>query len=304
MDRTLTTPWRPQSDGMMERFNRTLGGMLRHFVSSQQDDWDKLLPLFALAYNSSIHSSTAYSPNFLMFGQDFRVPLGLVLPVPEEDWATDPLGVKYYVKRLEECCTLGYQVTRDNLQASAVVQKHYNNRKVKAVRFAVGQSVWLYNPRRKIRRTPKLDMPWEGPYAIVMVIGEILCEIQMNRRSRSKIVHVDKLRPFDMDWVFKLPRKKRELIPHMDLGGLSDNVRVENPVNQVPPAAETWQQVGQNDEIMDPGPTEVEDPAIHEAAGDEIMVPVSIEAEIPVLQGEKEKKYSSEQKTTRSGRKY
>ena len=77
------------------------------------------------------------------------------------------------------------------------------------------------------------------------MIGDVLCEIKMNRRSKSKIVHVDKLKltrnPFDMDWVFKLPRKKRELVPDIDFGGLSDlfdNLGVGNNVDQRPPAVE------------------------------------------------------------------
>ena len=36
VDRTLTTPWRPQSYGMVERFNITLGGMQRQFVTSNR----------------------------------------------------------------------------------------------------------------------------------------------------------------------------------------------------------------------------------------------------------------------------
>ena len=47
--------------------------MLRQFVNYKQDDWDELLPLCTLAYNSSRHSSTSYSPNFLMFGQDLEL---------------------------------------------------------------------------------------------------------------------------------------------------------------------------------------------------------------------------------------
>ena len=73
---------------MVERFNRTLGGILRQFVSSPQDDWDELLPMCmcALAYNSSRHSSTSYSSNFLMFGRDFRVQLELMLPPLMKIW--------------------------------------------------------------------------------------------------------------------------------------------------------------------------------------------------------------------------
>ena len=85
VERTATTPWHPQSDGMVERMNRTLGSLLRVFGDQNQDSWDTLLPLCALAYNASRHASTHYSPNFLMFGRDFRVPLELVLPTPEDD---------------------------------------------------------------------------------------------------------------------------------------------------------------------------------------------------------------------------
>ena len=36
IDKTRTTPFRPQSDGMVERFNSTLEAMLSKFVSENQ----------------------------------------------------------------------------------------------------------------------------------------------------------------------------------------------------------------------------------------------------------------------------
>ena len=36
IDKTRTTPLRPQSDGMVERFNRTLLSMLHCFTGAQQ----------------------------------------------------------------------------------------------------------------------------------------------------------------------------------------------------------------------------------------------------------------------------
>ena len=77
--------------------------------------------------------------------------------------------------------------------------------------FYKGQGLWLYNPKRQKGHTPKLDVPWEGPDAIVTVISGILCEIQLNRGSKSRIVHVDKLVPVKVDfngyWVHNLPKK-------------------------------------------------------------------------------------------------
>ena len=62
IDKTRTTPLQPQSDGMVDRFNRTLEAMLSKFVDENQKDWDLYLPLVMMAYRSSEHESTGFSP--------------------------------------------------------------------------------------------------------------------------------------------------------------------------------------------------------------------------------------------------
>ena len=56
--KTRTTPYRPQSDGMIERANRTIENMLSLFVDENQKNWDELIPLLRLAYRSSIHETS------------------------------------------------------------------------------------------------------------------------------------------------------------------------------------------------------------------------------------------------------
>ncbi|GFW24233.1 retrovirus-related Pol polyprotein from transposon 412 [Trichonephila clavipes] len=47
IDKTKTTPLHPQSDGMVERFNRTILNNLSLMVSKNQQDWDQKVPLFS-----------------------------------------------------------------------------------------------------------------------------------------------------------------------------------------------------------------------------------------------------------------
>ncbi|GFX48208.1 retrovirus-related Pol polyprotein from transposon 412 [Trichonephila clavipes] len=53
IDKTRTTALHPQSDGMVERFNRIILNFPPLLVSSNQKDWDKRLPFFLLAYRSA-----------------------------------------------------------------------------------------------------------------------------------------------------------------------------------------------------------------------------------------------------------
>ncbi|GFU33264.1 retrovirus-related Pol polyprotein from transposon 412 [Trichonephila clavipes] len=78
IDQTRTTALLPQSDGMIERFNRTIRNSLSLLVSSDQQNWDKKLSFFLLAYGSAIHETTGYSPSQMLFGQDLRLPADLL----------------------------------------------------------------------------------------------------------------------------------------------------------------------------------------------------------------------------------
>ncbi|GBN25307.1 hypothetical protein AVEN_123068-1 [Araneus ventricosus] len=66
--KTRTTALHPESDGMVERFNRTILNHLSLFVSRNQTDWDIHLPLFLLAYSSAEHEVTGLTPAEMLFG--------------------------------------------------------------------------------------------------------------------------------------------------------------------------------------------------------------------------------------------
>ncbi|GFW23154.1 retrovirus-related Pol polyprotein from transposon 412 [Trichonephila clavipes] len=92
-----TTALHPQSDGMVERFNRTILNNLSLLVSTNQQVWDKKLPFFLLAYRSAVHETTGYSPYQVLFGRDLRLPADLLFSRPPDA----PLASEEYIEKLQ-----------------------------------------------------------------------------------------------------------------------------------------------------------------------------------------------------------
>ena len=72
-----TTAYHPQTNGLTERFNRTLTDMLAKRVEKNGKDWDTHLPFVLFAYRASTQESTKESPFYLMYGRDPRLPTAL-----------------------------------------------------------------------------------------------------------------------------------------------------------------------------------------------------------------------------------
>lgn len=61
--KTRTTPYHPQSDGMVERFDKMLVTMLRTQVNGHYTDWDAHVPFVTMAYMSSVHEKKGCTSN-------------------------------------------------------------------------------------------------------------------------------------------------------------------------------------------------------------------------------------------------
>ena len=60
--KTRTTPYHPQSDSLVERFNRTLLNLSSLAASENEQEWDLHLPMVMLAYRTSVQESTGCTP--------------------------------------------------------------------------------------------------------------------------------------------------------------------------------------------------------------------------------------------------
>lgn len=191
IDKTRTTALHPQSDGMVERFNRTILDYLAKFVNDNQRDWDTLLPFLLMSYRSAVHETTKNTPARLVFGRELRLPIALCYGFPPQTQTPPDVYIDMLMQRLQKI----HDYNRMELEATSRRMKDRYDLKSNTNVLEVGTLVWLYAPKRTVGRCPKLQMSWEGPYEVLETLSPVTYRIRHQQKARAKtiVVHRDRL---------------------------------------------------------------------------------------------------------------
>jgi len=214
IDKTRTTPWHPQSDGMVERFNRTLQTLLKQTIQQNQEDWDQHIAVCCMAYRSSVHDVTKKTPNMLMLGRELPMPSHLLVKSPEPVPAYQNMH-EYAVtlqSKLQKC----HEEARINSFRGMRHQKSQYDRRAHKNKLQKNQFVWLYNPTKKIGLSPKLQIRWEEkPYKVIEMLSDLVVQIEQLGTKKRRVVHrnqvklvgdQDKWRQQDENYIPKTPQ--------------------------------------------------------------------------------------------------
>jgi transposase InsO family protein len=206
IQKTRTCALNPKSDGMIERFNRVVLGMLSKYVQFNQKNWPDILPLLMLAYRSSVHDSTKFTPNFLMFGRELQLPADIMYGVSHIQ--NSPKPVTEYVQELQEDAEHVFDLVRRNLKKASVSQKkQYDVHSKDKHKFAVDDVVWFYDPTKKKGLSPKLMTKWKGPVKITKKVTDVVRTVVLDSKGTTRTVHVDRLKPYTGENVPRWLRK-------------------------------------------------------------------------------------------------
>ncbi len=121
VQQTRASAYHPQGNGQVERFNRTVEAILAKMVKDNQRDWDTCIPKALLAYRTSVHESTGFTPFHLKFGRSPKLPVDLMLGrhLERESFA----GYPQYVQGLHQKLYGSFALVKKKLAAVHSHQK-------------------------------------------------------------------------------------------------------------------------------------------------------------------------------------
>ena len=173
MERTQTTAYHAQGNGLVERMNRTLKTMLAKVVRENQTDWNTKV-LFA--YRTTIQDSTSFTPFHIMFGRSPSLPIDRMLALTEEG---KDQSYSEYVKKLKQSLEDAYQIVRTTMKASHNQQKRQYDKGSREFQLRIGDMVYLHVPAVRQGRNRKLASQWTGPYTITDRVSKYNVRLQL-----------------------------------------------------------------------------------------------------------------------------
>lgn len=197
IDKTRTTSMRPQANGNVERFNRTLTNMLTMYCKDDQRCWDQYLPQVMMAYRASQHASTSRTPNSMMLGREITLPMQAVIGRPVVDSDEESYEPDEYVLDLQSKLDHIHCMARKCLKKKTDYQKRYYDLTAKKRTLKAGQLVWVHDTLRKIGVCQKLTMRWKGPFLITRRIDDVTYMVKKSLKQPAKVHHIDRLRKYE-----------------------------------------------------------------------------------------------------------
>lgn len=192
-----TTAYHPEANGVVERSHQTMMNYLSHYINKDQTDWDEWIDYALMAYRTTPHSVTGYSPYYLTHGREARLPTEIITG----EISTD-LSEEDYIQGIVTNLHKAYQEARSNILRNKETSKRYYDLGSQNKVFAPGDLVLMYDPTVKRGRSKKLKKPWLGPYKILEKLSDVNYKIKKGRKEY--ITHANRIKHFRLRAITKI----------------------------------------------------------------------------------------------------
>ena len=201
VEKVHTTPYHPMTNGQCERFNSTLCNMLGTLSEHDKLDWKAHLSSMTHAYNCTQHPSTTYSPYFLMFGRQPRLPIDFEMGLPV-DVLGDSCSKTRYVQKLKQRLNFAYKKAKEMSPKQAQKYKSSYDKKIKGSQLQVNDIVLVKRVAWKGRH--KIQNKWEPSEYIVIEQPNLkvpVYKVKSLEDNKIRTLHRNMLLPLGVKFV-------------------------------------------------------------------------------------------------------
>lgn len=187
----MTSSYHPRTNGVVERYNGVIGKMITKYSYQNRASWDLYVNTCLLASRARIHNSTGFSPFYLVYGSNVKLPGDETIPnvIKDIDNLVDNTGV-----RIDEINSLlkNRQEAKANLNLQRNTMKiNFDKKLKKTVQLQIGDIVLVRNEAKR-----KLEAQWFGPFVIIAKFNHGLFKVAtLSGKPWPQRIHRDRLKP-------------------------------------------------------------------------------------------------------------
>ena len=191
IEKTRTSPYHPKGNGMVEHHNRV--NAISKYCANNPSSWDQMILYLNFVYSTTVHKTTGITPFLLVFGQECKYPIDLLLQkAPGHEFAnyefTTWLNEQFREPHMNARLTPGCEQER---------QKDMYQKNVFWEELKPGERVWLFAPHKS---KSKNFFPWDGPYNIIEKTSEVNNKNSKDANAKKwQIAHYNRIKPVKDD---------------------------------------------------------------------------------------------------------
>jgi len=199
-----TTAYHPQTNGLTERFNKSLTVMLTHFTNKKQTDWDTYIPYVLLAYRSAPHPLLKFSPFYMLYGREVRYPFDTLVSALKNTYHLEPVDMADYMIKLIDRLDLAHKAASGRFSTAALEREQQNAELVNVPQYSIEQKVLILRPHVKKGTSAKLTAMWRGPFEVLeRYANKVNYRVQLLDKLGRKVnnakplvVHISGMKPY------------------------------------------------------------------------------------------------------------
>ncbi|GFO45936.1 retrovirus-related pol polyprotein from transposon 17.6 [Plakobranchus ocellatus] len=166
--------------------------MIRKLSHESPAEWNRFVPAALFAYRNQVHSSTGFSPFFLLFGRAPRGPMQILNDIfLNKDLSGETSFQYHYIIDLHNRIRKGWRLAQDSVRDSVDESRLRHEPKSKLKHFVPGDEVLVLLPTSD----NKLVLSYKGPYRMVerrtsvvylVDLGDWKCTFHVNLLRKYK----------------------------------------------------------------------------------------------------------------------